>query len=845
MGDKGSLRVYLGAAPGVGKTFAMLDEGHRRRERGTDVVVGVVETHGRRRTGEAVGDLEVLARRTATHRGVTLHELDVDALLARRPEVALVDELAHTNVPSSRNDKRWQDVQELLAAGIDVVTTVNVQHLESLNDVVQQITGVPQRETVPDVVVRGADQIELVDMSPQSLRRRLAHGNVYQPDMVDAALSNYFRVGNLSALRELALLWLADRVDEGLQRYRDDNAIAATWAARERVVVAVTGGTESDTLIRRAARIAARANGGDLLAVHVSSGDGLRDGSAAQRADLRRLVESLGGSWHSVVGDDRAGALLEFARAENATQLVVGASRRGRFSRFVGGAGVGQSVSQRSGDIDVHLVGHDRASTNRALPHLAGGLSPRRRVVGAVAAAALLLGLTGALQPARAQLNLTSEVLLYLSGVVVVALVGGLWPALAMALLSTAVLNYYFTEPVGTFAIAERNNALSLLVFVAVAASVSSLVDLAARRTRAASRAAAEAETLGALAVSVLRGEQAVPALVQRVRETFAVVAVSLLRRTDDGWVVIACTGDQPCTEPSQADVEVPVTSSVALVLRGRELAASDRRVLAAFAGQAAVLLEREELRREAEQAAPLAEADRMRTALLNAVGHDLRTPLASAKAAVTSLRSDDVRWTPEQTAELLDTADASLDRLARLVDNLLDMSRVNAGAVTAHLRPVGWDDVVPGALAELGDVAAKVRLQDLQEAPSVLADAVLLERVVVNLVGNALRHSGSDAPLVSASALGGRVELRVADRGRGIPSDQRERVFQPFQRLGDHDNTAGVGLGLALSRGLVQAMGGSVTVEDTPGGGATMVVSLPAADSAGAGAGLAHEPVT
>ncbi len=841
MGEKGSLRVYLGAAPGVGKTFAMLDEGHRRRERGTDVVVGVVETHGRKRTGEAVGDLEVLPRRTMEHRGVTLQELDVDALLARHPEVALVDELAHTNVPGSRHDKRWQDVHELLAAGIDVVTTVNVQHLESLNDVVLQITGVPQRETVPDVVVRGADQIELVDMSPQSLRRRLAHGNVYQPDKVDAALSNYFRVGNLSALRELALLWLADRVDEGLQHYRDDNAIAATWAARERVVVAVTGGPESDTLIRRAARIAARANGGDLLAVHVSSGDGLRDGSVAQRVDLRRLVESLGGGWHSVVGDDRADALLEFARAENATQLVVGASRRGRFSRFVGGAGVGQSVSQRSGDIDVHLVGHDRAASSRALPSL-GGLSLRRRLVGAGVAGVLLLGLTGVLEPARADLNLTSEVLLYLSGVIVVALIGGLWPALAMALLSTVVLNYFFTDPVGTFSIADRNNALSLLVFVAVATSVSSLVDRAARRTRSAIRAEAESEALGALAVSVLSGEDAVPALVQRVRETFAMASVSLLRRADDGWQVVACTGDQPCTQPSQADVEIPVTPSVALVLRGRQLPASDRRILAAFASQAAVLLEREKLRREAEQAAPLAEADKMRTALLDAVGHDLRTPLASAKAAVTSLRGDDVRWTPEQTAELLDTADGSLDRLARLVDNLLDMSRVNAGAVTAYLRPVGWDDVVPGALAELGDAAARVKLQGLEEAPSVLADAVLLERIVVNLVGNALRHSGSDAPLVSASALGDCVELRVADRGPGIPTEQRERVFQPFQRLGDHDNTAGVGLGLALSRGLVEAMRGTLTVEDTPGGGVTMVVSLPAADVSGSTPTLAQE---
>lgn len=835
MSERGALRVYLGAAPGVGKTFAMLYEGHRRRERGTDVVVGFVETHGRVRTSEAVGDLEVIPRVPMPYRGAAFEELDLDALLARHPDVALVDELAHTNVPGSRNDKRWQDICELLDAGIDVITTVNIQHLESLNDVVLQITGVPQRETVPDVVVRAADQIELVDMSPQALRKRLAHGNVYRPDKVDAALSNYFRVGNLGALRELALLWLADRVDEGLQHYRDDHAIAQTWAARERVVVAVTGGPESDTLIRRAARIAARANGGDLLAVHVSSSDGLREGSGVERVDLRRLVESLGGTWHSVVGDDRADALLDFARAENATQLVLGASRRGRWSRFVGGAGVGQLVSQRSGDIDVHMVGHDRAVTSRALPSLAGGLSVRRRLTGAAVAVGLLIGLTLALRPAIADLNLTSEVLLYLSAVIVVALVGGLVPALAAALAASLLINYYFTDPIGTFTIAEPNNALALLVFLAVAAAVSSLVDLAARRTRAASRATAEAETLGVLAGSVLRGEDAVPALVDRVRETFAMTSVSLLgRRESEPWQVIACTGDAPPIVPADADVEILVQPDVVLALRGRTLAAADHRVLAAFAGQASVLLERAALEREAERTAPLVRADRMRTALLDAVGHDLRTPLASAKAAVTSLRSEDVAWSTEQRSELMATAEESLDRLARLVENLLDMSRVNAGAVSAYLRPVGWDEIVPGALAEIGPAAAAVRVQGLEESPSVLADAALLERVVVNLVTNALRHSGSTAPVVSASGLADRVELRVVDQGPGIPPDQRDLVFQPFQRLGDRDNSSGVGLGLALSRGLVEAMNGTLVVEDTPGGGVTMVVALPAAVPAG-----------
>ncbi|MGW4426660.1 universal stress protein, partial [Streptosporangium sp. NPDC004631] len=346
---------YLGAAPGVGKTYAMLDEGRRRLGRGTDVVVGLVETHGRPRTAELLEGLEVVPRGVVVHRGVGFSELDVDAVVARGPRVVLVDELAHTNVPGSRNVKRWQDVEELLDAGIDVISTVNIQHLESLNDVVERITGVVQRETVPDEVVRRADAVELVDMSPDALRRRMAHGNVYPPGRVDAALSNYFRVGNLTALRELALLWVAGKVDDQLDRYRADHGIAGTWEARERVVVALTGGPEGDTLVRRAARIAARTKGADLLAVHVTRSDGLVGADPVGLGRQRLLVESLGGSYHQVVGEGVPRALLDFARGVNATQLVLGASRRGRFAQ-VFSRGVGVTTTALSGSIDVHMI---------------------------------------------------------------------------------------------------------------------------------------------------------------------------------------------------------------------------------------------------------------------------------------------------------------------------------------------------------------------------------------------------------------------------------------------------------------------------------------------------------
>ncbi|MGD9960848.1 ATP-binding protein [Nocardioides sp.] len=843
--SRGSLRVYLGAAPGVGKTYAMLSEGHRRADRGTDVVVGFVETHDRPHTAEMLEGLEVMPRREIVHRDATFTEMDVDALLERRPKIALVDELAHSNVPGARNEKRWQDVEELLAAGIDVISTVNIQHLESINDVVEKITGVPQRERVPDAVVRAADQVELVDMSPEALRRRMAHGNIYAATKVDAALGNYFRVGNLTALRELALLWTADKVDEAMQDYRAQHDIESTWETRERVVVAVTGGPEGGTLIRRAARIAARSAGGDLLAVHVTRSDGLTGASPADLAAQRQLVETVGGTYHQVVGDDVARSLLEFARAENATQLVLGGSRRSRLSALVSGPGIGATTIRDAGDIDVHLVTHHQIGKGRRLPHLRGSLTMRRRIQGTALAILLLPLLTFVLTNGQQHLNLVSDVLIFLLLVVVVALVGGVFPAMVAAIGGSLILNYYFVTPTHTFTIRETNNALALGVFIVVAALVSSVVDLAARRTRQAARATAEAETLGTLAGSVLRGETALPALLERVREAFTLTSVTLLERTSsspsgrvttarspaDEWTVVATAGVGRCERPQDADTEVPAGDTLMLALRGRPLRAEDQRVVGAFAAQAAVILERHRLSEAAAAAVPIAEGDRMRTALLAAVGHDLRTPLASAKAAVTSLRSDEIDWSPEDYRELLVTADESLDRLARLIDNLLDMSRLQAGALSVVSRPIALDEVVPLALDDLGEAGARAVLDVADDLPLVLADPGLLERVVANLVGNALRYSPADTPpTVTGSSIGDRVELRVIDCGPGIPESALDRVFAPFQRLGDTDNTTGVGLGLALSRGLTEAMGGTLTPEETPGGGLTMVLSLPRA---------------
>lgn len=835
----GQLRVHLGAAPGVGKTYKMLEEGRRRRDRGTDVVVGYVETHGRVQTEAMLGDLEVLPRRVLTHHGTTFTEMDVDAIIARGAEVVLVDELAHTNVPGSRHVKRWQDIEALLDAGMTVLTTVNVQHLESINDTVRQITGVPQRETVPDEVVRRAETIELVDMAPEAIRRRMAHGNIYRPEKIDAALGNYFRVGNLTALRELALLWLADKVDDELEKYRVSQGISDAWQARERVVVALTGGPEGETLIRRAARLSSRSRGADLLAVHVARNDGLSGGSPAHLAAQRTLVEDLGGTYHQVVGNDVPQALLDFSRGVNATELVLGVSRRGRLAHLFA-PGIGTTTTNGSGPIDVHLVTHPQVHRGRALPTANSALSRHRQLTGFLVAAVSLLGLTVLLSHTREQVSLGSDILLYLAAVVIVALIGGLWAAVSAALAGSALLNFYFTPPLHTVVIATRENMLALVVFLVVAVAVSATVDRAARHTREAAAARAEAETLSTLAGNVLRGAQPLPALLNQLRETFSFAGVTLLRRRPDAgpspdlqhdpdaWQVVASVG-QPVPAPGAGDGEVLIDEEVCLVLCGHPLAAQDRRVVQAFAHLAVVAMRQQELSVMAAAAEPLAEVDRLRTALLSAVSHDLRTPLAAAKAAVGSLRTPEVQFSADDRDELLASVEESLDRLTRLVDNLLDMSRLQAGALAMHPQPTSIAETVAMALDELGPEGKDIEVHVPEEFLEVTGDPVLIERVLVNLLRNALRHSPpGSSPMIVISAHAGEVETRVIDRGPGIPAQRWDDVFLPFQRLGDRDNSTGVGLGLALSRGLTEAMGGTLRPDTTPGGGLTMIVRLP-----------------
>ncbi|MGH3473139.1 MAG: ATP-binding protein [Nocardioidaceae bacterium] len=832
---RGALRIYLGAAPGIGKTYAVLAEAHRRKARGADVVIGFVETHGRAGTSAMIGDLEVVDRRRLSYRDQIIEEMDVDALIARRPGVVCVDELAHTNAAGSKHTKRWRDVEDLLDAGITVLSTVNLQQLESMNDVGEKITGIRQQETVPDSIVRRAEQIELVDFTPEALRRRMAHGNIYPAKNIDATVSNYFRVVNLTALRELALVWLADRVNDSLQGYRRGDDIDETWEVRECVVVALSGGSEGGALIRRARRIAAR-GGADLLGVHIARSDDLAAGSSpAYLAEQRRLIETLGGSYHEVVGDNVPHALLEFARAANATQLVLGASRRSAVARLLAGPGIGASTVRRSGNIDIHMVSHEQAAGDSRLPRLGVGLGPRRRLYGGIVAAVSLPILTLALVHLRTVLNITSDSLAFLVIVLAVSLIGGAYPGIITAVVASLLLNYFFSPPLHRWTIAQHDNVIALVAFLLVAVAASWVVELAARRTAQAARASAEAKTLATLAGSVLRGEAALTALVQRLREALSLSTVTLLERerSASGWTPIAWAGDKPSIAPDDGDANAMSGDDLALVVCGRLPMAEDQRLLAVFAVQARVALEQQRLADAAAAAKPIAEADRMRTALLAAVSHDLRTPLASAAAAVQSLDNGSIAWTPQQTAELVTTARESLERLGGLVENLLDMSRLQAGALAVFPEPTALDEAIPLALDTFGEATGKVEIDIPTNLPDLQADPALLERVIANLIANALRYAPPDQPpRVAASVLGEQVELRVIDHGPGVPTQDWDQIFTPFQRLGDTDNTTGVGLGLALARGLAEAMGGHLFPEETPGGGLTMVLQLSAAQT-------------
>ena len=815
---RGQLRIYVGYTSGVGITCAMLEEGHRRRERGTDVVIGVVDDHGRERTRRRLEGLEMVPPRVVD--GVT--EMDLDAVLRRAPGVALVDDLWCRNALGERTAARWQDVEELVAAGIDVVATVNIQHVESLRDVVERILGSAPVDRVPDRVVRAADQLEIVDITPQALLRRLAHGNIFPAERIDAAFAGAFAADALGALRELSLLWMADRVQETL---RDVSLAAAK--VRERVLVAVSGADDDDLLVRRAARIAQR-RGAELVAVHVAPGS--LGGRARSLDGTRSVVEAVGGRLDEVVAADVVSGLLDAARAQEATVLVVGThpSRRPSIGRSPA-----RSLVRAAPSADVHVVTLTASVPERLLLRRPPGLPVERRLLGLIGGAIVLLVLTVAVDRVHDRLGLSSILLLYLTVVVGVAAVGGLWPAVTAAVGSTLIINWFFTPPLHTWTIAAPEHVLGLAVFLLVAGVVSVLVDRDARARADAERGRVEAEALARLAARLAAEDDPLPGLLDHLRSSFGLEAAAVLRAdTNGGWEPEAVVGDDPPTEPDRGTDVIELGPGSVLVVRGAHVPADSLRVLSAFTAQLQVAVRARILAREAAEASALAEVGALRTAILAAVSHDLRTPLASIKASVSSLRDDEVVWSAEETDDFLETIEEETDRLTELVGNLLDMSRLTSGSLVLVRRVVGLDEVVPKALASLSNGARVIRAEVPETLPRVDVDPGLLERAVANVAANALSWNRGETPVqIRGSAADGRVELRVIDRGPGVARGDHERIFEPFQRLGDRSRD-GVGLGLAVARGFVEAMGGRIAAEDTPGGGLTMVLSFPEAVS-------------
>jgi two-component system sensor histidine kinase KdpD len=604
--------------------------------------------------------------------------------------------------------------------------------------------------------------------------------------------------------------------------------------ARERVVVALSGGPEGETLIRRAARIAERAGDAELHALHVATEGAGRPVEPTELAAQRALVESLGGTYHQVIGGDIARAVVEFARAQRAGQLVVGVSRRGRIATALSRPGVGSTVVRDAGDMDVHVVAHARAGGRSALPRVTGGALSRERVVLGFAVA-LVFGplLTWLLSSARTPESITSDVLAFQLLVVIVALVGGIWPALFAAVLSGLTLDFLFVAPLFTVAVSDPLHLWALFLYVLIALLVSYIVDQAARRARIAQRATAEAELLATVAGNVLRGESAVPALVGRTREAFGLAGVRLV----DGDGTLLATDGEPVRDGRFESVPVGRRNGeprAVLELHGRAPDASERRLLDVVVAQLGAALERAELTQAARAAESLAVADQVRSALLSAVSHDVRRPLAAAIAAVGGLRAAGPALSDADRSELLTTADESLATLSTLVTDLLDVGRVQAGVLAVSLRPVDAAEAILSALEELDLGPDAVDLALDAELPAIAADPVLLQRVLVNVLANAQRHAPDGTRVeISTRVSGSMAEVRIADHGAGVAPERRNEMFAPFQRLGDTDNTAGLGLGLALSKGFTDGMGGTLTPEDTPGGGLTMVVALPVAGSA------------
>ncbi|ACS38096.1 ATP-binding protein [Methylorubrum extorquens] len=870
---RGRLKVFLGAAPGVGKTYEMLTIGRARLTAGADVVVGVVETHGRAETEALLEGFETIPRRAVPYRGTVLEEMDLDALLARRPALALVDELAHTNAPGSRHPKRYQDVEELLDAGIDVLTTLNIQHVESLNDVVASITRIRVRETVPDSILDRADDIEVVDLNPDDLIERLKAGKVYVPANAERALKHYFSRGNLTALRELALRRTADRVDDELLSHMRANAIPGPWAAGERVLVCVSEDPRSAGLVRYAKRLADRLHAPwTALVVEGPRAASLSEAARDRVAEALRLADRLGGDAVTLPGGRRiADDILAYARAANVNHIVVGKATRSWIFELVNGSVVHDLV-RRSGNISVHVVPGEAAPAETASRRAVATAAPPATFDARSYALALLvtgagLGLALLLEPSTGVENAD---LMLLTAVVAVAVRWGLGPSLAAVVAASLSYNFFFLPPVYTFTIADPTNVAAFLLFTLVAVLVSNLAARARLsavvsqgRAKATERLFGFSRKLAACGTldDVLWATSAQVAAMLRVRvvlllpdaQTVAVRAgyppEDMLDEADLAAAQWAFDNERPAgrgadTLPGAKRLFLPMRTGRGTIGvigldadgTGPILTPEGRRLLDALADMGALALERVRLVEDLDRAERAAETDRLARALLTSISHDLRTPLASVLGAASTLRDLEGALPVESKAELLTTIIEESERLNRFIVNLLDMTRLEAGAVAPNLAPQDVAETIDTALRRTQKILAghRVAVEIAPDLPTLRLDPVLFEQVLVNLLDNAAKYAPEGSTVTLRARQDGRtVRIEVLDEGFGLPEADVERVFDKFYRVRKSDRVrAGTGLGLAISRGFVEAMGGTVTAgnrRDRLGAAFTVMLPVPA----------------
>ena len=850
---RGQLKIYLGAAPGVGKTYEMLSDARKKRAEGIDIVAGVIETHGRAETMALTEGLDIQPRRSA--------EMDLDALLARRPEIALVDELAHTNANGSRHPKRWMDVDELLAAGIDVWSTLNIQHIESLNDVVARITRVRVRETVPDAVLERADEIELIDLTPDELIERLQQGKVYAPDQAQRALRHYFAPGNLSALRELAMRRAADTIDGKVRGHRKAQGEDAPWAAGERLLVCIDEREASPGIVRHAKRLADRSKA-PWLAVHVETSRSARltEAERGRLSETLRLAERLGAETATLPGEGVTETLLAYARDQNVTQIIVGKARRSPIFEAMFGSVVRQLID-RSGSIPIEVVPEPQAEGGKSRFPLASAW-PALTSRGVAEALAMMLLASLVAWPLDVWLGVSNLTLVYLAAVLLSALTRGLWAGLLTGVMSALAFNWLYTEPRYTFSIADPDNVLALLAFSGAALIVSALASRARQQTlsaRTEARTSRELFGLSRQLTSATSEDEAAESLARYAGRAFDVECVVLARvglndlrlagasaTTLDlteadmaaaRWTAEKgeATGRGADTLPGARWLFLPLRTSrlvsgVVGVARATPISPSERRRLAAMGDQVATVMERAHVATALEHSRVETESERLRGTMLASLSHDLRTPIAGILGAASSLRAYGDKHDAGTRDELLAAIESESARMQRYIAKLLDMTRLDAGSIEAHIELLEPADILSSVVKRAQTFAGdrKITLEIEPGLPMIAADASLADQAIYNLVENALVHGAAGAVTLTARRTGKAVALEVLDEGPGLTPGDETRIFERFVR-GSAPSPTGTGLGLAIVKGFARLMHAEASARNRPDGkGAVFSIVFP-----------------